>query len=179
MDHSTHSHLDDIKPALNPLNHTIKDYIPLLVVFGFILLSSIIYVTLVGASIMTWMNAIMGFFFLFFALFKFIDLPSFAEGYREYDLIAKHSKIYSWTYPFIEIVLATLYLLGVMNIWLYVFTAIIMLINVAGIGIKLAKREKFMCMCLSTVLKVPLTTVSLIEYASMGIMAVAMIGFVI
>lgn len=181
MNHASHTHdhanhLGDLKPALNPLNHSLKDYLPLFAVLGFILLSTFIYVALQGNTFLVWMNALMGFFFLFFALFKFIDLPGFVEGYHEYDLIAKHVKAYGWIYPFLEVILATLYLLGIASPWLYIATIILMIINVAGISIKLARREKFMCMCLSTVLKVPLTTVSLIEYGSMGIMAAIMLA---
>lgn len=170
-----HNSFDDLKPALNPLSHSLKEYVPLVAVLAFILLSTVIYVTLLGNTFIVWMNALMGFFFLYFALFKFIDLPGFAEGYHEYDLIARHIKLYGWMYPFIEVVLATLYLLGVVSPWLYMFTILVMVINVASIAIKLARREKFMCMCLSTVLKVPLTTVSLIEYGSMGVMAAIML----
>lgn len=173
--HNKHTEHSALKPALNPLNHSLKDYVPLIAVLGFITLSTIIYVALIGHSFIVWMNALMGFFFLFFALFKFIDLPGFAEGYHEYDIIAQRFKLYGWLYPFIEVALATLYLLGNTSPWLYVATIIVMIINVVGISIKLARKEKFMCMCLSTVLKVPLTTVSIVEYGSMGIMAAIML----
>lgn len=173
----TQNHSTELSPALDPRNHSIKDYIPLIVIIGFILLSSIIYIVLVGSTLLAWFNAIMGFFFLYFALFKFIDLPGFAEGYHEYDLIANKFKAWGWVYPFIEVVLATLYLLAVTNPWLYIVTIIITVINVLGVSIKLARKEKFMCACLGTVLKVPLTTVTLIEYGLMGVMAIAMLFF--
>ncbi len=177
MAHHNHTHHEstELSPALDPRNHSIKDYFPLIVVVGFILLSSAIYVMLVGNTLLAWFNAIMGFFFLYFALFKLIDLPGFAEGYHEYDLIAKKVKIWGWLYPFIEVGLATLYLLAVTNPWLYIATIVITAVNVLGVSIKLAKKEKFMCACLGTVLKVPLTTITLIEYGLMGVMAVVML----
>jgi hypothetical protein len=175
-DHHAHESNNQMRSALHPLSHSLKDYVPLIAVLGFIFISTVIYVVLQGNTFLIWMNALMGFFFLFFALFKFIDLPGFAEGYHEYDLIAQRFKPYAWTYPFIEVVLAVFYLLGIVNPWLYIFTIIVMAINVASIWIKLARREAFMCMCLSTVLKVPLTTVSLVEYGSMGIMAGVMLA---
>ena len=49
------------------------------------------------------------------------------------------------------------------------------LIICLSVLIKLAKHEKFQCLCLGTVLKVPLTIVSLVEYAAMGIMAAVML----
>ncbi len=175
QDNHTHHQSAELSPALDPRNHSIKDYIPLIAVIGFIFLSSVIYVVLLGNTLLNWFNAVMGFFFLYFALFKFIDLPGFAEGYHEYDLIAQKTKLWGWFYPFVEVTLATFYLLAVTNPWLYMFTIIITAINVVGVSIKLARKEKFMCACLGTVLKVPLTTVTLIEYGLMGAMAVVML----
>jgi hypothetical protein len=166
------------KAALNPLQHKLSEYIPLFIVFAFIALSSWIYLNLTSYTLLSGMNAVMGFFFLYFSLFKFLNLPGFAQGYQEYDLIAHNFKLWGWFYPFIEIGLATLFLLKNQSMWLYIATIIITLINVTGVGIKLAKREKFMCLCLGTILKVPLTTVSLIEYAVMGLMAVIMLFFI-
>lgn len=163
------------QPALNPLNHKLSDYIPLFVVFAFIALSSTVYLKLTSYTLFNGMNAVMGFFFLYFSLFKLLDLPGFAEGYHEYDLIAHNFRLWGWIYPFIEVGLAYFYLIGNQSSWLYWMTIIITLINAIGVAIKLAKKEKFICACLGTVLKVPLTTVSLIEYSLMGLMAVAML----
>lgn len=180
-DHDHHEHspaqaAPGEKAALSLSATKIRDYIPLIVVFSFIGLSSSIYVALLGNTEINWLNAIMGFFFLYFALFKFLNLPGFVEGYHEYDLIARRIKWYGWVYPFIEVTLALLYLLGVATIGLYLFTILITVINVTGVAIKLARREKFMCACLGTILKVPLTTVTIVEYGLMGLMAVYMLG---
>jgi len=164
------------KSALSLTATKIRDYIPLIVVFLFIGLSSSIYVALIGNNEMNWLNAVMGFFFLYFALFKFLDLPGFVEGYHEYDLIARRVKWYGWVYPFIEVTLAVLYLLGIATIGLYIFTIVITVINVWGVSVKIARKEKFMCACLGTILKVPLTTVTIIEYGLMGLMAVYMLA---
>jgi len=164
------------KGALSLTATKFRDYIPLIVVLLFIGLSSFVYVALMGNTEMNWLNAIMGFFFLYFALFKFLDLPGFVEGYHEYDLIARRAKWYGWVYPFIEVTLAVLYLLGVATIGLYIFTIVITVINVWGVSVKIARKEKFMCACLGTILKVPLTTVTIIEYGLMGLMAVYMLA---
>ena len=182
-DHETHDYHDHSpaqaapgeRSALSLRTTHIRDYVPLIVVFSFIGLSSSIYVALLGNTELNWLNAVMGFFFLYFALFKFLDLPGFVEGYHEYDLIARRVKWYGWVYPFIEVTLALLYLLGVATIGLYLFTIVITLINVWGVSLKLARREKFMCACLGTLLKVPLTTVTIIEYGLMGLMAIYML----
>ena len=174
-DHSPAQAAPGEKAALSLSATKLRDYIPLIVVFSFIGLSSSIYVALLGNTELNWLNAIMGFFFLYFALFKFLDLPGFVEGYHEYDLLARRVKWYGWVYPFIEVTLAFLYLMGIVSLGLYLITIVITVINVWGVSVKLARREKFMCACLGTILKVPLTTVTIIEYGLMGLMAVYML----
>jgi hypothetical protein len=119
--------------------------------------------------------AIMGYFFLFFALFKIIDLHGFKEGYAHYDVIAQKVPLWGYVYPFVELALGILYLLNFQHPLLYWVTIAITLVNVVSVSIKLAKKESFMCACLGTVLKVPLTTVTLVEYGLMGLMAVGML----
>lgn len=161
--------------ALNPANHSLKDYVPLIVVFAFVTVASATHVYVTGNTFVNWMMAIMGYFFLFFALFKFIDLPGFAEGYAHYDILAKKVRAWGFLYPFIELVVGVLYLANIQEPWLYILTIVITLLNVISVSTKLARKEKFMCACLGTVLKVPLTTVTLIEYGLMGAMAFAML----
>lgn len=170
-----HGHMAEMKAGLNPANHSIKDYVPLLVVFAFIAVSSAAHVAVMGNTFANWMAAVMGYFFLFFALFKFIDLPGFKEGFSHYDILAKRIPLWGYAYPFVELALGVLYLLNVREPFLYIVTIVVTLLNVVGVAIKLAKKEAFMCACLGTVLKVPLTTVTLIEYGIMGVMAFAML----
>lgn len=170
-----HEHMAEMKSALNPAHHSIKDYIPLIVVFIFIAIASAAHVYMMGNTFLNWMMAIMGYFFLFFALFKFIDLPGFKEGFSHYDILAQRVPWWGYVYPFAEAALGVLYLVNLQNPLLYLATIAITLLNVISVSIKLAKKERFMCACLGTVLKVPLTTVTLIEYGLMGLMAALML----
>lgn len=176
MDHSdNHESTISLKLALDPTNHSIKDYAPLFIVFVFIAASSATHVFLMGNTLINWSMASMGYFFLFFALFKFIDLPGFKEGYTHYDFIAQRVPAWGYVYPFVELALGLLYLLNFQSPTLYFLTILITIINVISVSIKLVKKEKFMCACLGTILKVPLTTVTLIEYGLMGFMAGALL----
>ena len=166
-----HNHTDELVIPKTPWT----DWLPLIVVLLFIAGSTAIVVNLIGWSLYNVLSISMGFFFIYFALFKLINLPGFAMGYQEYDLIAKRSKLWAYTYPFIEVLLGALYLALVDNFWLHAFTIALTLVNCLGIAIKLAKKEVFQCACLGTVLKVPLTKVSLVEYAAMGLMAGVML----
>jgi|SRR6266550_382871 len=174
MDHSQHDH-QAANAAFTAPKTPWTDYIPLGVVVGFILLSTWVLMWHTGFSLRHFLGYSMGFFFLYFSLFKLMDLSGFAHGYHEYDLVAQRVFAWGYVYPFIEAVLAVLYLLGGNSLELNIFTLALSTINCAGIAVKMAKHQVVQCACLGTVLKVPLTKVSLIEYGSMGVMAVVML----
>jgi hypothetical protein len=50
-----------------------------------------------------------------------------------------------------------------------------MIIGALGVGLKLAKHEKFRCACLGTALNLPLTNLTLVEDLLMAAMAVMLI----
>lgn len=114
-------------------------------------------------------------FFLVFAGFKLLDVPGFAEGYSQYDLLAKQWKGYGFIYPFLELALGLAYLQIPMNTTLNTFTLVLMLFSGTGVAIKIAKREQFQCACLGTFIDVPLTKVTLIEDFGMALMAAVML----
>lgn len=154
------------------------NWLPLIVVLGYIAGLTAIFAVITEITVFNVFTYSMGFFFIVFSLFKMINLSGFAMGYHEYDLISKRWYGWGYAYPFVELALGIMYLLRIDAIALHLVTIILSAIVCIGVGIKLAKREKFFCACLGTVLKVPLTKVSLIEYAVMGSMAIAMIFWV-
>lgn len=171
MDHS-HNHTST--PNLPVTHPSLRDYVPLLSVFAVIIFATLAVCTKVGFTPDTVLGYSMGFFFLIFGLFKLLDISMFAHGYREYDLIAKNLPAWGYVYPFVELGLGGLYLAGDASPETLYLTIALSLITVASVSIKLAKRELVQCVCLGNVLRVPLTYVSLAEYAAMALMAVAM-----
>lgn len=166
-------HTDD--KGLGPI--TWRSYIPLLAVIGVILLATIV-LTIVdanmgSATLGSSISYFMAGFFLVFAMFKFMDLPGFAEGYSTYDLLASKWKGYGYIYPFIELFFGLAMLVGMMSPALLWAEIIVMGFSGLGVAIKIAKKEPFMCACLGTFLKVPLTKVTLIE--DFGMMALGII----
>ena len=172
-----------------------SDYIPLFVIFGYILGGSILLSFITKStsiidssmpgmsmmkastsfSLMPWMNYFMGIWFIVFSLFKFLDLKGFADGYFTYDLIAKKWSGWGYIYPFVELALGVSYLLGTYLFATNLITLILMVIGVIGVSIKLAKKSKIQCLCLGTILKVPLTQITLYENSLMAIMATLML----
>ena len=149
-------------------------YKPLFTIVGLIVVPALVAAFDLTTGTVDWfgfMQNWMAGFFLVFAGFKLLDVSGFAEGYSQYDLLAKQWKGYGFVYPFVELGLGLAYLQIPTNATLNAFTLVLMLFSGLGVAIKLAKREKFQCACLGTFIDVPLTKVTLIEDFGMAIMA--------
>jgi len=152
-----------------------KQYQPLIVIIGVIALATVVLALrdlLEGTF--RWpvaMTHFMAGFFLVFAGFKLLDLRGFAEGYSTYDLLARKVPSYGSVYPFVELLLGLSYLVQFHLPLTNAVTLIVMAFSGVGVALKVAKRERFQCVCLGTVFKVPLTTVTLVEDFGMALMA--------
>jgi len=157
----------------------VSDYIPLLVIIALTLLAACAkqyaYLGGTGWDWMRWMHDFMGFFLIVFSMFKFFNLEGFADGFQMYDLLAKPLRAYAYVYPFIELALG----LGYLSHWrpnvVYTATIVVMLFGSLGVLNALRKGLDLDCACMGTVLKVPLSTVALLEDLGMAIMAAAML----
>jgi len=155
--------------------YTLKDFMPLIVIFGTILLLSIIGTFVTEGDWMDGMRYFMGGFFLIFGLLKISKLSAFAEAYQMYDIIAMRSKAYAFLYPFIELTLGVFFLINFEPLFTNWTTLVVMVVSAIGVYIKVQKKEKIMCACLGTVFKVPMTWVTLFEDLLMAGMALIMI----
>ena len=156
-------------------------YKPLFTIVGLIILPAFVAALNIEELSIDWfvfMQNWMAGFFLVFAGFKLLNVAGFAEGYSQYDLLAKRWKGYGFIYPFIELCLGLAYLQIPTNSALNTFTLALMLFSGLGVAIKLAKHEKFQCACLGTFIDVPLTKVTLVEDFGMALMAAMMLVIV-
>lgn len=156
----------------------LKKFKPLFIIVGMIFLGALAGSYDIIFQKVLWgqfMYNFMAGFFLVFSAFKLLDMKGFAEGYQQYDLIAKHLPAYGLIYPFIELTLGVLYAIRIDSVALHGFTLALMIISGIGVTIKIAKREKFQCACLGTFIDVPLTKVTIIEDFGMALMAAAML----
>jgi hypothetical protein len=152
-----------------------RSYIPLIVIISLITLTAAI-VSLKGQfSFYSFVQAFMTGFFLVFAGFKLMDLKGFAEGYSTYDLLARKWFGYGYVYPFIELGFGLMMLAGLHPDSLLWTEFAVMTFSGLGVFVKLARREPFMCACLGTFLKVPLTYVTLVEDFGMAALALLLI----
>jgi hypothetical protein len=168
---------ESLKLAADKSTKGIAQYKPLFIIVGLIALASIASAWDIQSGI-AWLNAMYNFmagFFLVFSGFKLLDVKGFAEGYSQYDLLAKHWHGYGLLYPFIELALGLGYILIPTSIALNMITVVLMVFSAAGVSIKIAKKEKFQCACLGTFIDVPLTYITIIEDIGMAIMAGSML----
>ncbi len=159
---------------------TWKSYMPLATIIGLILLATSVlafrdYYQLGNYSAQKTISYFMIGFFLTFSGLKLIDLKGFAEGYSTYDLLAKRAYAYGYIYPFIELFFGLAMILAPASRPLLITEIFVMSFSGLGVGIKLAKKEKFQCVCLGTFLKVPLTKITLAEDFGMALLGMIML----
>jgi mannose/fructose/N-acetylgalactosamine-specific phosphotransferase system component IID len=153
----------------------ISDYWPLVILIFVALLASLAVGHATHATFMGVMHFFMGFLLCFFSLLKLFNLHGFADGFQLYDMIAKQSRLYALAYPLIELVLGLAYLSFITPQYIYIATIILMTIGAVGVIFALKKGLNTFCACMGSVLQVPLSTVTLIEDISMGLMALYML----
>lgn len=110
-------------------------------------------------------------FFLVFSGFKLLDVRGFAEGYSTYDLLASRLFLYGYIYPFIELAFGLAYLTSFHLRVVEILVFIVMGFSGLGVVRSMMKHQKIRCACLGTIIKVPLSSVTLVEDFGMALMA--------
>jgi len=154
-------------------------YLPLVLVIGFILI-------VIGAwefyqgrfELRESMRLFMGLFFLIFGSFKAMSWKGFAYAFAEYDIVAKKFIAYAFAYPAIELVLGLLFIFNIFPTFANITTVVIMGVGSIGVIKAVTGKRKIRCACLGVVVKLPMTTVTIIEDVGMGLMALAMLTFI-
>lgn len=150
------------------MGHSVRDFYPLigiLVMVGALTVSGVVYLNQDS------MLAFMGYFFLVFGALKALRINGFVEAYRMYDVLAKRSSVYAYSYPFLELGFGVSYLFVWQVKAVSIVVLIVMLIGAYGVYLKLREHEEIPCACLGTVFKVPMTWVTLGEDLLMAGMA--------
>lgn len=151
-------------------------FYPLLLIIGYIAGTVAVVAWSTGPfTLPTLMSGFMGGFFLVFSFFKLLDVRGFAMSYRTYDLVAAAWPTWGVIYPFIELALGVAYVTGALPWLTNTVTLVLMLVGAAGVLKALLSKRRIRCACLGTVLKLPLTQVTLAEDIVMAVMAAAML----
>ena len=154
----------------------LNTYQPVLMIFGYITVVSIIAGTRRGHfDWMHGMNTFMAGFFLTFSFFKLLDLRGFAGSYAMYDIIARKFGAWGFIYAFVELGLGIAYATGLQPLLINIVTLIVMSISIIGVLRAVFNKRKIQCACLGSVFKLPMSTITIIEDALMIVMSVGMI----
>ncbi|MBL7744878.1 MAG: heavy-metal-associated domain-containing protein [Chitinophagaceae bacterium] len=163
-------------PVSNDNTADRPSYFPIFLIFGFITgVTILVQVAKDSFSWMQWMTHFMSGFFFVFSFFKMMNLKGFAEGYSSYDVVAKRVRVWGYIYPFIELGLAIAFLMAIDLFVTNVVTLLVMGVSTAGVIQSLIKKTPFQCACLGTVIKLPLSKVTLFEDLLMVAMSAIMI----
>lgn len=155
---------------------TLAQYKPLIVVLSIIALAVAVTQILNGRfDAMNAMRWFMGLFFLLFGLFKLIDWKGFVDAFAEYDVVTKRWRGYGWLYPLFELSLAGLFISGAYVLEASIATLALMSVSSIGVIQAVTGKRSIRCACLGAVIKLPMSTVTIIEDIGMGLMALAMI----
>lgn len=167
------------KDSMNTSPRTVRDFLPLIVIFALIFIATGVMIRRLGAwDTLTAMRYFEGFFFFIFGAFKLLNWKGFVNAYAMYDIIAKRSRLYGYLYPLIELGLGGGYLFNFHLLAVAWVTLILMVIGGIGVVNELRKKKQTPCACLGVVFKIPMTGVTLMEDVLMAIMAAVMIVIV-
>ena len=153
-----------------------QTYKPLLLVIGYLV--GIVGLVEITAGSFEWMRAMgnfMGGFFLAFSFFKLLHLQGFVDSFQSYDVLARPVRAYGYAYPFIELGLRVVYLVGFAPVVTNLVTLVVMLVGIVGVSQALFQKRRIQCACLGTVFNLPMSKVTFIEDGVMAAMAAAML----
>jgi copper chaperone CopZ len=149
----------------------LKTYQPLLVI--------VLMITLVSAQ--SWpdreacMLNFMAGFFIVFGSFKLFDLAGFKSAFSTYDLLAQKWSSYGLVYPFLELLLGFAFLTKYHINFALWGSIVLMGFGSFGVINALRQNKQIRCACLGTSLKLPMSTITLIEDLVMVIMSIMML----
>lgn len=151
-------------------------YKPILLVFGYIIIVSLVAATGHGGfSWMHGMNTFMAGFFLTFSFFKLLDLAGFSESYSMYDIVAKKIPAWGFIYPFVELALGIAYATGFSPLLTNSIALVVMTVSIIGVLQSVFSKRKIRCACLGAIFNLPMSTVTIIEDALMIAMSAGML----
>ena len=145
-------------------------------IIAVIALCATIMSIVLGFDWQIWMEWFMGSFLVIFGSFKLIGYEDFVTAFSGYDPIAKRSRLYTHFYPFIELFLGFLFVSNLAPLFRNVVTLGIFSIGAYGILQTISRTSnEIQCACLGNIIKLPLSTVSLVESITMAVMAALML----
>jgi len=118
------------------------------------------------------MTNFMGIVLILLAFLQLQDLKGFATAFANYDFLARKSRLYGLSYPFIELALGFAFVYNFQLTAAAIITLIIFGIGTIGVINNLMQKNPVKCACLGTKIKIPLTKFTLFEDLVMVAMSI-------
>lgn len=131
-------------------------------------------IALLGEGPSQWMRWFMALTFTTLGGFKLLGYKEFVMGYADYDLLAQKVPGWKYVYPFIELAFGALYAINVHQLALNVVVLVILSIGALSVYLQLRRGQKIHCLCLGSIIKLPLSEITFREDVVMAGMAAAM-----
>lgn len=165
----------DAKLLTRKIALQLRRFAPLIAVFAMVLTLTSALILWQGASGHGAMSLFMGSFFAVFGALKLANLRGFAASYARYDWLAQMIPGWGYVYPFIEIVLAGLFISGTAPTVSLVVTTALMLQKSESVLRYVKKGSTLQCACLGGFFSIPITWVTFSEDFGMAVMAIFML----
>jgi hypothetical protein len=156
-------------------DHNKIEYLKFAVVLVMVTSAAWLHTAWYEVSLRQFLGSYMGVFFVVFASFKLYNLKEFAYGFQSYAIMKNRSVVWGFFFPFVQLTFGVLYLLGRGG---HVLDSVVLVWSGANaylVWATLQKKDTIFCVCLGSVIKLPLSTISFVEDFGMAIMALAMI----
>jgi copper chaperone CopZ len=154
----------------------LQTYKPILLIFGYLLATSLIAGYSDAFNIMTMMRIFMSGFFLVFSFFKLLDIAGFADSYSMYDIVAKRWRGWGYVYVFTELGLGIAFALNIAPVIVNAIMVAVMSVSLIGVLQSVFNKRQIRCACLGAVFNLPMSTVTIIEDGLMILMGIMILG---
>lgn len=179
-DEIEHIFLDDEEDVQQPVSQNVpsavegqEEFKKLRYVLISILLVAALLTFVRGLALDRFMADFMAVFFITFASFKFIDIEGFAHAYRSFDIIAGRIRPWAYIFPFLEAFMGFWYLLSEAPQNLNMLALAVTGTALIGAYRESKRSSRFTYAATKTFIRLPLAKISLLENATMFVLALA------
>lgn len=151
------------------------EYLKLISIFLFLIISATTMSTLGGVNVLEWLRWFMGGFMLFFGSLKLMGVETFIKVFPLYDLIAKRIRPYKYIYPFLQIFIGMSFFIGSLDFFREAIVVLMSLASLIGITSVVSKRGAVRFSYLGTILRLRFSTVVIIENTVMIVACLLML----
>ena len=121
------------------------------------------------------MTYFMGIILIGLSVLKLWDWNGFSNAFQTYDILAKRSKLYSKAYPLLEMSIGIVLISQMFTRFAAMILAVVVFVSSVGVVQSIITKSEIKCACMGTKIKVPMTTLTLVENTIMFLMAISLL----